>query len=160
MSGFDCLVDIAKKSNGVARVLNHNYSNDEIVDALIKHPDALFMTDAEVALQGVQNPAAFGNEALILQTARDKKLATLEDTIRKMTGAVAERYQVKDRGFIKQGMAADITIFDYAKIKDNNTQKITDKAPTGIEAVFINGSQVVSKGKADGSINAGKVVRI
>lgn len=160
MSGFDCLVDISKKSGGIADVLNHNYSNDEIVDALIKHPATLFMTDTQVAVEGVQNPAAFGNNPLILQTARDKKLASLEETVRKMSGAVAERYQVKDRGFIRKGMAADITVFDYGKIKDNTTQKETNLPPTGIEAVFINGVQVVSKGKADGKVNAGKVITV
>jgi N-acyl-D-amino-acid deacylase len=139
-------------------VLNHNYSNDEIVDALIKHPATLFMTDTQVAVQGVQNPAAFGNNPLILQTVRDKKLASLEETIRKMTGAVAERYHVKDRGLIKDGLAADITVFNYGKIKDNNTRTKTNMRPTGIETVFINGVQVVSKGKAIGNLNAGVVV--
>jgi N-acyl-D-amino-acid deacylase len=159
MSGFECLVDIAKKSGGVAHVLNHNYSNDQIVESLIRHPATLFMTDANIALQGVQNPASFGNYPLILQTVRDKKLVSLEETVRKMTGAVAERYHVKDRGLIKEGLAADITVFDYRKIKDNNTRTQTDMKPTGIEAVFINGVQVVSKGKADGNLNAGVVVK-
>jgi N-acyl-D-amino-acid deacylase len=159
MSGFECLVDIAKKSGGLARVLNHNYSNDQIVDSLIRHPATLFMTDANVALDGVQNPASYGNYPLILQTVRDKKLESLEETIRKMTGAVAERYHVKDRGLIKKGFAADVTVFNYGKIKDNNTRTKTNMRPTGIEAVFINGVQVVSKGKADGNLNAGVVVR-
>ena len=159
MSGFECLVDIAKKSGGVAHVLNHNYSNDQIVDSLIRHPATLFMTDANIAVQGVQNPASFGNYPLILQTVRDKKLASLEETVHKMTGSVAERYHVRDRGLIKEGLAADITVFDYAKIKDNNTRTQTDKRPTGIEAVFINGFQVVSKGKANGNLNAGVVVK-
>jgi N-acyl-D-amino-acid deacylase len=158
MSGFECLVDISKKSGGIADVLNHNYSNDEIVDALIKHPATLFMTCTQVAVQGVQNPAAFGNNPLILQRARDKKLASLEETIRKMTGAVAERYHVKDRGLIKVGLAADITVFNYGKIKDNNTRTKTNMKPTSIETVFINGVQVVSKGKANGNLNAGVVV--
>ncbi len=160
ISNFECLVEIAKKSGGKARVLNHNYSNDEIVDALIKHPDSLFMTDAIPTLQGVQNPAAYGNNPLTLQIARDKKLISLEETVNKMTGAVADRYKIKDRGYIKKGMSADITVFDAARIKDNTTQKITNAAPTGIDSVFINGVKVVSKGKADGNINAGQVIKI
>jgi N-acyl-D-amino-acid deacylase len=160
ISNFECLVEIAKKSGGKARVLNHNYSNDEIVEALIRHPDSLFMTDAGIALQGVQNPAAYGNNPLILQTVRDRKLSSLEEAVKKMTGAVAEQHHIKGRGYISKGMAADITVFDYGKIKDNNTQKVTDTAPAGIDSVFINGVKVVSNGKADGNVNAGQVIRV
>jgi N-acyl-D-amino-acid deacylase len=161
MSGFDCLIDISKKSSGIAEVLNHKYSNVEIVEAIIKHPATLFMTDVFIPLQGgVPNPAAFGNYPHILQRVRDYELTSLEEAVRKMSGAVAERYQIKDRGFIRKGMAADITVFDYSKIKDNTTPKATNVAPTGIEAVFINGVQVVSKGRAAGNINAGKVIKV
>ncbi len=56
----------------------------------------------QVVVQGVQYLEAFGNNPLILQMARDKKLASLEEIVCKMTGAVAERYHVKDRVLIKQ----------------------------------------------------------
>jgi N-acyl-D-amino-acid deacylase len=77
-----------------------------------------------------------------------------------MTGATAERFYLKDRGFLKEGLAADITVFDWKNIKDNNTIKETDQAPTGIEAVFINGRQVKKNGLVDGSVTAGVVNRI
>jgi N-acyl-D-amino-acid deacylase len=159
ISNFDCLVEITKRSEGTARVLNYNYSNDEITDALIKHPDSLFMTDSVIELHGAQNPASYGNNPRILQISREKKLISLEEIVNKMTGAVANRYHISGRGYIREGMAADITVFDYSRIKDNTTQKVTNAAPTGIDAVFINGIQVVTKGKADGSINAGQVIR-
>lgn len=75
-----------------------------------------------------------------------------------MSGATAQRYGIKDRGFLKEGLAADITVIDWKNIRDNNTLIETSKTPSGIEAVFINGKRVVSKGKVNGSIKAGKVI--
>lgn len=152
------VLELSEKTNGRARILNHNYSDMEIIDALIANPACLFMTDSVVSMQGVQNPASFGAFPLTLQYARDRKLATLEEAVRKMTGASAVRLGVKDRGLLKKGLAADITLFDWQKVKDNNTVTETDQAPDGIEAVFINGRQVKKDGRVDESILAGVVV--
>ncbi len=158
MDNFTNFFDIAKRSGGLARVLNHRYSNVEIVEELMKHPRSLFMTDASVEETGVQNPASFGCFPRFLEWARDKKLITLEEAVRKMTGATAERFGVKGRGFLEKGGAADVTVFDPNTVKDNNTLAETSNAPTGIEAVFINGVRVVRDGKVDSTVKAGVVV--
>ena len=116
------------------------------------------MTDAVVSAEGVQNPASFGAFPLLLQYSRDRNLLSLEEAVYKMTGATAKRFNIRDRGVLKPGLAADITVFDGENIKDNNTVEKTDQAPTGIEAVFINGRQVVANGAVDSSANAGVVV--
>jgi N-acyl-D-aspartate/D-glutamate deacylase len=151
-------MDIAQKSKGVANVLNHSYSNLPIIETLMRHPASLFMTDALPALRGVQNPSFSGNFPRFFQLAREKKIISLEEAVHKMSGATAERYGIKDRGFLKEGLAADITVIDWKNIRDNNTVKETSNAPSGIEAVFINGKQVVNEGKVDASIRAGKVI--
>jgi N-acyl-D-aspartate/D-glutamate deacylase len=151
-------MDIAQKSKGVANVLNHSYSNLPIIETLMRHPASLFMTDALPAPRGVQNPAFSGNFPRFFQLAREKKIISLEEAVYKMSGATAQRYSIKDRGFLREGLAADITVFDWKNIRDNNTLTETSKAPTGIEAVFINGKQVVSKGKVDAAIRAGKII--
>jgi N-acyl-D-amino-acid deacylase len=158
MDWFDNAMDIAQKSKGVANVLNHSYSNLPIIETLMRHPASLFMTDALPAPRGVQNPAFSGNFPRFFQLAREKKIISLEEAVYKMSGATAQRYSIKDRGFLKEGLAADITVFDWENIRDNNTLTETSKAPTGIEAVFINGKQVVSKGKVDAAIRAGKII--
>lgn len=158
MSQFDNFIDFAKKSKGMARVLNHRYSNLDNVKALMRHPAALFMTDATVATKGAQNPACFGNFPRFLQYARDFRLLSLEEVVYKMTGASAERFRVQERGVLQKGYAADITVFDWERVKDNNTPKKTDQNPTGIEAVFINGKQVLSNGRVRESLEAGKVL--
>lgn len=152
------VLGLSEKTNGRARILNHNYSDMEVVDALIRHPECLFMTDAVVSAEGVQNPASFGAFPLLLQYSRDRKLLSLEAAIHKMTGATAGRFNIRDRGILESGMAADITVFDWKNLRDNNTLEKTDQAPTGIKAVFINGRQVQKKDSVDASVNAGMVV--
>ena len=155
---FDNTMDFAQKSKGLANVLNHGYSNLPIVETLMRHPASLFMTDTLPAPLGVQNPAISGNFPRFFQLARENRIISLEEAVYKMSGAAAQRYGIKDRGFLKEGLAADITVFDWKNIRDNNTLTETSKTPTGIEAVFINGRQVVDKGRVDASINAGEVV--
>ena len=64
-----------------------------------------------------------------------------------MTLAAATRADIKDRGVLKAGMAADITVFDWANIRDNTSEILTDKAPSGIEQVLINGVPVLENGQ-------------
>jgi N-acyl-D-amino-acid deacylase len=158
MDWFDNALDIARKSKGVAQVLNHSYSNLPIIEALMRHRASLFMTDALPLPRGVQNPALSGNFPRFFQLAREKNLISLEEAVYKMSGATAERYGIKDRGFLKEGLAADITVIDWKNIRDNNTVKETSNMPSGIEAVFINGKQVLNKGKINAAIKAGKII--
>ncbi len=158
MSEFDNFIDFIKKSNGRAAVLNHRYSNLEQVKAMIGHPASLFQTDATVLTEGTQNPAAFGNFPRILQYARDFHLLGLEEVVRKMTGASAERFNLKGRGILSENYAADIMIFNWKKVKDNNTGIKTSQAPTGIEMVFNNGYLVFKDGNVDTSVLPGVVL--
>ncbi len=157
MGWFENFIDIAKKTEGRARVLNHKYSNPKLVSNMIKNPNSLFMTDAWIAPKGVQNPAAFGNFPKFIERTRDEGLIPLEETVRKMTGASAERFNLAKRGFIKKGYAADVLVFDYKNIKDNNTNVKTEERPDGIEYVFINGKRVLAGGRG-GVVRAGRVI--
>jgi N-acyl-D-amino-acid deacylase len=155
---FDVAIEIAEKAGRrTPWVLLHNYSTLEIVEALMKHPACLFMTDA-VPAKWLRNPAAYGSFPLFLQYARDRKVMSLEDAVRKMTGLSAQRFRIKDRGVLAKGLAADITVFDWETVRDNTTPKDYDKPPTGIEAVFLNGRQVKKDGKVDVSVKAGMIL--
>lgn len=158
-SPFEVVMMFSEKTFGRASVLNHNYGNMEITDELVKHQDCLFMTDTVVSPGGgVQNPATFGTFPRFLQYARDRNLLSVEEAVHKMTGASASRFQITDRGFLRNGLVADITVFDNNIIRDNSTVQDTDRSPDGIEAVFIGGQLVNDKGTVDGSINAGQVL--
>ena len=140
-------------------VLLHKYSNMQIIDALMEHPACLFMTDA-VPGERTMNPAAYGSFPLFLQYARDRKRISLELAVRKMTGATADRFRIKDRGYVKPGMAADLTVFDYAAIKDNNTMSTPTEAPDGIAAVFMNGQRILEEGIVDMGVAPGQVLEV
>jgi N-acyl-D-amino-acid deacylase len=158
MDQFDNFIDIVKRTEGKAGVLNHKYSSLKNIKDLMSHPASLFMTDAWVLTEGLQNPSTFGCFPRFLQYARDFRNISLEEAVRKMTGASAERFNVKKRGFLREGYAADITLFDWKTVRDNNTEKKTDAAPGGIEAVFINGKQVIDRGRSTGLLLPGMTV--
>ncbi len=140
---------------GGAWVLLHTYSNLDIIEALMRHDAALFMTDA-VPAPWLRNPAAYGSFPLFLQYARDRKLLSLASAVRKMTGLTAERFRMRDRGLLDKGLAADVTVFDPKTVKDNTTLKDFNRAPTGIEAVFLNGRRALTGGKVDAGAKVGR----
>jgi len=155
-SPFETFIELAEKSGERdTRVLLHNYSNMEIIDALMQYPACLFMTDALPGKEN-RNPASYGTFPLFLQYARDRNRLSLEQAIRKMTGATADRFRLKERGYLRKGMAADITVFDWRTVKDNTNPTEFDRFPTGIEAVFMNGKQVLQDGKVNAQALAGQ----
>jgi N-acyl-D-amino-acid deacylase len=151
-------LDFVQKSNGTARILMYRYSNPEIVRELMKSRASHFMTDAWVDVSGVMNPGAFGCFPKFLQTSRETGAISLEETVYKMTGANSERFNIRDRGVLREGLAADITVFDWDKVRDNATASETAASPDGVEEVFINGMHVVEKGTIDGSLRPGRVL--
>jgi N-acyl-D-amino-acid deacylase len=158
MSPVDALIDLSRRSGGNAKVLLHHDSTDRIMEALIRHPAALFMTDAWVEPSGVQNPAAYGAFPRLLQLARDRRLLPLEDAVRKMSGAVAERLGIRDRGELREGMYADVMIFDPNTIIDRATYEQPHQLSVGVRYVLVNGVPVVDDGRVTGA-KPGMLVR-
>jgi len=83
---------------------------------------------------------------------------TLEEAIRKMTSLPAQRLGLKDRGLIKEGMWADIVVFDPKKIRDRATYDNPRATPEGIEYVIVNGVISIEKGELTGE-KGGKILR-
>ncbi|NIA13981.1 MAG: amidohydrolase family protein [Nitrospiraceae bacterium] len=157
---FEAAMTLAENCEGGGPwILLRKYSNMQIIDALMEHPACLFMTDA-VPGERTMNPAAYGSFSLFLQYARDRKRISLEQAVYKMTGATADRFRIKDRGYVRPGMAADLTVFDYAAIKDNNTLSEPTQAPDGITAVFMNGQRVLENGNVDTKAAPGQVLAV
>jgi N-acyl-D-aspartate/D-glutamate deacylase len=89
---------------------------------------------------------------------RDEKLLSLETAVHKMTGAPAARVGLRERGLIKEGMFADITVFDPANVIDRATFESPNQYPAGIEYVLVNGKVSVDKGQRTPAL-AGRVLR-
>lgn len=139
-------LQLCEESDFKGRVNMGPYSTPEIIREFEHNPNCLYMTDAWVEDFGVQNPAIYDCFPKFLRDALRGTGDTLPNTIRRMTGATADRFMLKDRGYVKPGYFADFTVFDEAEVKN----AVPDQAkPFGIKKVFINGELVLD----DGSMN-------
>ena len=139
--------------------------NEDDMRAAMKSPYVSFCTDSgaratDGPLAGSKShPRGWGSYPRILgRYVRDEKLLTLEAAIHKMTGAPAARVGLRDRGVIKEGMFADITIFDPATVIDRATFESPNQYPIGIDYVLVNGKVSVDKGRRTTAL-AGRVLR-
>ena len=139
-SCLDAYLDLCEMSDFKGRINMGPYSTPEIVSELSKDESCLYMTDAWVEDYGIQNPAIYDCFPKFLKFSLCGTGDTMPNTIRKMTGAVADRFSIKERGYIKPGFHADITIFDETKLRDG---KSDCEMPFGIEKVYINGIKVL-----------------
>jgi N-acyl-D-aspartate/D-glutamate deacylase len=94
------------------------------------------------------HPRAYGTFPRILgHYSRDLKLFPLEFAVRKMTSLAAQRVGLADRGLVKPGMYADITVFNPATVIDRATFEQPHQTSVGIEYVIVNGQMVIKKGQ-------------
>lgn len=156
-SSFDTMLDILDKSQARARVLFHDYYNDEIIDQLMKHPAAIFASDSWPEPGGHQNPAAYGTFPRFLQKARERRGISLEEAVHKMTGAAAARFRLDKRGHLERGHAADVVVFDWNAV-GAHADGAAAAPPSGIEHVFVNGQSILEAGKVRVARGAGRVL--
>ena len=98
--------------------------------------------------QSKSHPRAWGSFPRILgQYVRDEKLMTLEEAIRRFTSRPAARVGIADRGILRPGFKADVTIFDPARIRDVSTFVDPTHYSEGVQHVLVNGKAVVANGK-------------
>ena len=94
------------------------------------------------------HPRYYGTFPRVLgRYVRDEKVITMEEAIRKMTSANASKVRIYDRGLLRQGMVADVTVFDPATVIDHSTYEKPHAYSTGIKHVFVNGVAVLKDGE-------------
>ncbi len=160
---FDILTDEEEEAHGL-----HLYGRlftEEHVRDMITHP--LFMVASDAHAQNAEGPLAgvsknmgsFGWTARLLgYYVREERLLPLEDAIRKMTGFPAQKFGLKDRGQLREGMAADIVLYDQEVITETGTIDFPNRYPTGIEYVLVNGRLAIDRGEYKGETH-GKLIR-
>jgi N-acyl-D-amino-acid deacylase len=100
-----------------------------------------------------EHPRAFGTFPRILgRYVRQDSVITLEFAIRKMTSLAAQRVGINDRGVLKPGMFADVTVFDPATIIDRSTYENPSQLASGVSYVFVNGVPVVDGGRVTAAL--------
>lgn len=163
MQPFEFYARLTVASRRNARVLNHTYSGDageeDALRAVLAHPLCTIETDTILTDHGHQNPASFGTFPRVLSTYVEAGLFSLEEAVHKMTGAAAERFGWSDRGYVRRGAAADLVVFDPARLRDRASFEAPSRGPEGIEHVLINGASVLDAGAYGAAARAGAVLR-
>ena len=115
--------------------------------------------EGEMDAIGLPHPRANGAfPRVIARYVKARQVLTLEDAVRKMTSWPASRMRLHDRGAIRQGLWADVTIFNYDRLNDVATYQDPTAYPTGIDYVLVNGEVVVDQGQHTGA-KPGMVLR-
>ncbi|MEM6427801.1 MAG: D-aminoacylase [Deinococcota bacterium] len=108
---------------------------------------------------GPVHPRSYGTYTRVLgRYVREENALTLEDAVRKMTSSVADRLGLRKRGLLREGMAADVIIFDPDTVTDNATFEDPHQLSTGVSDVWVNGQRVLAGGEHTGA-TPGQVVR-
>ena len=150
-----------RKSGGM--VIAHSISED-VVKSTIADPIVIIASDGMLS-GGKGHPRGTGTFARVLgKYVREEKLLSLQDGLRKITLMPAQRLEeiapmMKNKGRIREGADADITVFDPEQIIDQATYEEPAKYSKGIEYVLVNGVVLVHKGRLHNGIFPGKAVR-
>ena len=161
---IDALCDILIKDKAFTDVAVFGMDEPDVVLAL-KQPWVSIDNDSQgtspEGLLGKEHPhpRAYGTFPRILRKyVREEHALTLEDAIRKFSALPAQRMRFTDRGVLKEGMWADVVIFDPATIRDLATFEQPNQLSQGMDYVLVNGVPVIADGKMTGAL-PGKVLR-
>lgn len=162
--GIDALIDFVIATKAQAGALFFIASEDDLQYGL-KQPWTSIGLDAdEQSLDGplfspYGHPRAYGSMPRFLgHYVRDQKLMPLEQAIRKITSLPAQREHLRDRGLLKEGFFADITVFDPATITDTATYEQPAQLSRGVKYVMVNGQLEYDNGRLTG-VTAGRPLR-
>jgi N-acyl-D-amino-acid deacylase len=120
---------------------------------ILQYPFNMIASDAGIAKfgSGMPHPRAYGTNARVLgRYVREQKVIRLEEAIRRMTSLPAQKFNLRDRGLVREGLAADIVVFDERTVGDAATYTSPHAYSNGFSYVIVNGETVVENGKHTG----------
>ncbi|MBM3789478.1 MAG: D-aminoacylase [Acidobacteria bacterium] len=132
-----------------ASMIYHTMSMED-VERICRYPNTAVASDGGVQEfgVGVPHPRSYGTNArVIAEFVRSRKVLTLEDAVRRMTSLPALRFGFADRGMIREGMAADVVLFDPEKVEDKATFEQPHQFSEGFDLVVVNGAVAVDGGR-------------
>ncbi len=156
---LEAAFDVIVANRGADNAAYDAISEDD-VKFVIKHPAVMVASDSIPPAEGAKtHPRTCGTNPRVLgKYVREEKTLTLEDAVWKMSGFPAWRLGLQTKGIIKEGMDADLVIFDPETVQDMATFENPNHEPVGIDHVFVNGVKMIKNGKHTGK-TAGKVLR-
>lgn len=158
---LDLILD--QKAQATIVILSHS---EEDMERILAHPLGMIGSDSQPCAltgplaKGNPHPRVFGTYARLLGLyVRERKLLSWEGAIHKATGYPAKRFLLDDRGLVREGLRADLVLFNPDTIIDRATYQDSRVASEGVDYVVKNGQIVVQAGRTTGKI-LGKSVRI
>lgn len=148
---IEVILEIERR--GGAQGVFHGIAENDL-QVFMKHPMTMIASDSgeRVFGEGVPHPRGYGNNARVLgRYVRELKVLTLEDAVRKMTSLPAEHFQLRGRGTLKEGFAADVVVFDPEKVGDPSTYKAPHQYAVGFTDALVNGVAVIRDGAITGA---------
>src|SRR5262245_9343339 len=161
---LDVLFDLLIEEEGSIPTVYAHHTEEDMNLALVQPWCSIGSDGSALSIEGElrrgnPHPRNFGTFPRVLGVyARDRKLLSLEDAVRKMTSFNANKIGLRDRGLVHEGLAADLCLFDPAKIIDHATYTEPFKYNDGIEYVLVNGQVVLDRGTHT-EAKPGKVLR-
>jgi len=160
---FETVFDLTLEEKGRIIVTGGGFDNpmdDESIAEAAADPNCSIASDIVGGDHRTINPAAYGTFPRVLgRIAREAGAMTQEEAVRKMTSLPAKQMGLKDRGSIRQGAYADVTVFNPETVIDRATFGAPYQNPVGIEYVLINGKVVLEDGTYHADALAGQVIR-
>ena len=144
---------------GGARAIYHVMGEAD-VERIMQHQVTAIGSDGGVSVfgQSVPHPREYGTFSRVLgRYVRERGVLTLEEAVRKMSGATAQRLSLRDRGLLREGLFADIAVFDPVRVRDRATFSEPHQYAEGVEYVLVNGTLVVDGGEPTGA-RPGRVI--
>jgi N-acyl-D-amino-acid deacylase len=154
---IDTAMDLIAEDESRIGTLYFIMSEDNVKKELAKPwisfgSDEASQTAEGVFLKSNPHPRAYGNFARVLGLyVRDEKVIPMKEAIRRLSGLPATNLGLDDRGFLKEGMFADVVVFDPANIADRATYEKPHQYAVGVKHVFVNGVQVLKDGEHTGA---------
>ena len=136
-------------AKGGAQMVYHFISEDDL-ERILRHPEVMVASDGSVVRlgEGQPHPRSYGNNVRVLgRYVRERKTLTLAEAVRKMTALPAAQFGFRDRGLVKEGYAADLVVFDPARVADAATYEAPHQMALGVPYVIVNGEPVVLDGR-------------
>jgi N-acyl-D-amino-acid deacylase len=133
---------------GNAQMVFHSMGNED-VERIMKYPYTAVASDGSIVEfgSGMPHPRAYGNNARVLaEYVRTRGTLRLEDAVRRMTTLPARTFHLSDRGIVREGAAADLLVFDPAKVRDKATFDKPHQYSEGFDFVVVNGKVAVENG--------------
>lgn len=133
--------------------------HEDDVRRVVSHPHCMIGSDGIPSATGKPHPRLYGTFPRVIERyVRDEGIMPLEEAVRKMTSLPARRFQLADRGELREGWAADIVVFDAETIADVATYQDPRQYPAGISHVIVNGEIAAASGRPAAS-RAGRLLR-